>query len=65
MVEKLFGRPAARIFDTPVEANTWMVHSTAYYIDRFKPKFHVLENPIGRIGEPSEIAAIAAFLASD
>lgn len=53
MVEKLFGPKAAQHFDTPVEANAWMVHISAHYVDLMKPEFHVLENPIGRIGEMS------------
>lgn len=55
MVEKLFGPKAARHFDTAVEANVWMVNMTAGLIDLTKPKFHVLENPIGRIEEMARL----------
>jgi len=49
MVAKLFGPKAAQLFDSPVEANTWMVHATELYADLSKPLFHVMENPIGRL----------------
>jgi spore germination cell wall hydrolase CwlJ-like protein len=65
-VLKLFGPKAAMLFDTPVAANTWMVHMTAYYIDLFKPKFHALENPRGRIARMSGLPpALMRFDPSD
>ncbi|MCP5014638.1 MAG: hypothetical protein GY938_05065 [Ketobacter sp.] len=53
MVTKLFGEQTSKNFDTPVEANTWMIHMTAAAVEFSKAGFHVLENPIGRIGKMS------------
>jgi len=51
MVRKKYGDAAAENYDTPVDYANMLVMTTGLYVEMAGPRFHVLENPVGRLPE--------------
>lgn len=49
MVRKKYGDYAAEHYDTPLEYAKMLVSMTELYVELSAPRFHVLENPVGRM----------------